>query len=308
MNASWPSGYIPDVTGKVVVVTGANSGLGLETTRVLAAHGARVLMACRNAEKAERAADEIRAAAPKGSVEVRSLDLASLESVRAFAAGVRATEARLDLLVDNAGLMATDEACTADGFEMQLGVNHLGHFVLAAELMPLLRAAPASRVVTVSSMGHRMGRMHFDDLMWEHHRYHRWPAYFQSKLANLLFTAELQRRLTAAGSTTIALAAHPGATGTDLGAEGSGITNRILTPVYPMLGQSVAGGALPQLRAATDPAAHGGEFYGPRWRISGPPVLETPSRRARRPEDAARLWAASEELTHTRFDVEPAAG
>lgn len=305
MNPSWPSGYTPDVTGKVVVITGANSGLGLEASRVLATNGARVLMACRNQEKAERAAQSCRASAPKGELDVRSLDLASLESVRAFAADVRDTEGRLDLLVNNAGLMATDQSRTADGFEMQLGVNHLGHFALSAELMPLLLATPGSRVVTVSSMGHRMGRMRFDDLMFDRRRYHRWPAYFQSKLANLLFTAELQRRLIAAGAPTVALAAHPGTTSTDLGAEGSGITNRLLAPIYPFVGQSVEGGALPLVRAATDPAAHGGAFYGPRWLMSGRPVLETPSRRARRPEDAARLWAMSEDLTGTTFDPAP---
>lgn len=307
MNTTWPSGYTPDVTGKVVVVTGANSGLGLEIARVLATNGARVLMACRNQEKAERAAETCRASEPKGELDVRSLDLASLESVRALAADVRRTETRLDLLVNNAGLMATDESRTADGFEMQLGVNHLGHFALTAELMPLLLGTPNSRVVTMSSMGHRMGRMRFDDLMFERNRYYRWPAYFQSKLANLMFTAELQRRLAAAGAPTVALAAHPGATSTDLGVEGTGITNRLMAPLFPIAGQPVGGGALPMLRAATDPAARGGEYYGPRWLMSGRPVPETPSRRARRPADAARLWAMSEELTQTTCDLGGAA-
>ena len=303
MSTSWPSGYTPDVTDKVVIVTGANSGLGLEIARVLATNGARVLMACRNEEKAERAATTLRDSAPRGELDVRTLDLADLESVRALAADVLRTEGRLDLLVNNAGLMATDESRTADGFEMQLGVNHLGHFALTAKLMPLLLTTPGSRVVTMSSMGHRMGRMRFDDLMFERNRYYRWPAYFQSKLANLMFTAELQRRLAAAGASTVALAAHPGATSTDLGGEGTGITNRLMAPLFPIAGQPVEGGALPMLRAATDPAARGGEYYGPRWLMSGRPVPETPSRRARRPADAAKLWAASEELTQTTFDL-----
>ncbi|MCU1457826.1 MAG: short-chain dehydrogenase [Actinomycetia bacterium] len=303
MSNDWPSGYTPDVTGKVVLVTGANSGLGLEVTRVLATNGARVLMACRNQEKAERAAESVRASDPKGEVAVRSLDLASLESVRDFAADTRDTEDHIDLLVNNAGLMATDELRTADGFEMQIGVNHFGHFALTAQLLPLLLASPTSRVVTVSSFGHRMGRMHFDDLMFERHRYSRWPAYFQSKLANLLFSAELQRRLERSGATTVALAAHPGSTSTDLGTEGTGFTNRLIEPLFPLAGQAVEGGALPILRAATDPAARGGEYYGPRWLMSGRPVRETPSRRARSTADAARLWTISEALTHTTVDL-----
>ncbi len=301
MSDNWPSGYTPDVTGKVVIVTGANSGLGLEVTRVLATNGARVVMACRNLEKAERAAATVRASNPKGSVEVRPLDLSSLDSVRDFAAGVRGTESRIDVLVNNAGLMATDRSLTVDGFEMQLGVNHLGHFALTAELLPLLLAADGSRVINVSSMGHRTGRMQFDDLMCEHRRYHRWPAYFQSKLANLLFTLELERRLVEAGVATAALAAHPGSTSTDLGTEGTGFTNKLIEPLFPLAGQSVEGGALPILRAATDPAARGGEYYGPRWYMSGRPVRETPSRRARNLGDAARLWAMSEQLTGATY-------
>ncbi len=289
-------------------MTGANSGLGLATAEIFARGGARVLLACRNAARAEAAVGEIRAeAAGPVEVEVVTLDLASLDSIRVAAESVRSNEPRLDLLVNNAGLMAIDQSETADGFEMQFGVNHLGHFALTCQLLPLLLSTPHSRVVTVSSMGHRVGRLRLDDLFFEKRGYDRWRPYFQSKLANLLFTSELQRRLAGAGAATIGLSAHPGASETDIAAEGSGVANsaielaaRRIQPFIP-LAQPARLGALPVLRAATDPEARGGQFYGPLWMIRGHPRLETPSRRARQMDDAMRLWERSEELTGVTF-------
>jgi protochlorophyllide reductase len=299
----WTETDVPSLTGKVALVTGANSGLGLETARILAHHGARVLLACRNETKAEAAAETIRSSAP-GDVDlaVVPLDLADLGSIAAAAEQVIAQEARLDLLLNNAGLMAVDRATTADGFEMQLGVNHLGHFALTARLAPLVLTTPGSRIVTMSSMGHRAGRLKIDDLFFERRGYDRWRPYFQSKLANLLFTAELHRRLTEAGSPTIALAAHPGGSHTDLGFEGSGLSNRLMRPGVALM-QSAAAGAMPFVRAATDPEAKGGQFYGPRWIVRGHPVVETPSRRARSADDARALWQASEDLTGLTVDI-----
>ena len=304
MTDRWTSTDIPDLSGRTALVTGANAGLGLEISRVLARRGARVLMACRNQQKAEAAAAELRADHPTGLVEVRSLDLARIATIDELAAQLLEEETTLDLLVNNAGLMAVDESRTEDGFETQFGVNHLGHFVLTSALMPLLLSTDRSRVVSMSSMGHRAGRMNFEDPMFERHTYRRWPAYFQSKLANLLFSSELNRRLTAAGRSTISVAAHPGGTRTDLGTEGSGLTNRLMSTVVPVTTQPVSAGALPALRAATDPAVIGGEFYGPRFLVRGSSaVRETPSRRARNTLDAERLWQLSEKLTGRTIEI-----
>lgn len=301
MTTRWTLADVPDLTGRVAVVTGANSGLGLQVAKDLAGAGARVVMACRNERKAAVAIDDVRSTSPRGSVEFLALDLADLASVRAAADDLRSRTDRLDVLGNNAGLMATDELRTADGFEMQIGVNHLGHFALTGLLLPLLRATPGARVVNHSSMGHRPGRMHLDDLNCERRRYHPWGAYFQSKLANLLFTLELQRRLTRAGADVVALTAHPGGTRTDLGAEGSGLLNRLALAASPLWGQHVSVGALPFVRACTDPAATGGEFFGPRWLVRGLPRSETPSRRARDEQAARRLWTLSEDLTDVRY-------
>ena len=243
------------------------------------------MLACRNTTKADATAAAIRERTPATTVRVGALDLADLDSVAAFAA---TQTGRLDLLVNNAGLMAIDEARTAQGVEMQFGVNHLGHFALTARLLPLLLATPGSRVATMSSMGHRGARgLPYD----------RWQAYFHSKLANLLFTAELQRRLAAADAATIAVAAHPGASNTDLGTEGSGLSNLGLRLV-PFIGQPAELCARPMLRALTDPAVRGGEFYGPRFLAFGAtPMRETPSRAARDAAAARRLWDQSVELS-----------
>jgi NAD(P)-dependent dehydrogenase (short-subunit alcohol dehydrogenase family) len=294
---SWSPADIPDLTGRVAVVTGANAGLGRDVAAALAARHAHVVLACRTVSKAETAAAGIRETTPDARLEVRRLDLADQDSVRNFADGLLAAHSRLDLLVNNAGLMAIDEARTTSGVEMQFGVNHLAHFALTARLLPALLATPDSRVASMSSMGHRMARGTADPLL--HRPYQRWQAYFQSKLANLLFTAELQRRLAEAGAGTIAVAAHPGGSRTDLGTEGSGLLNRAMASVVtPMLLQPAEVGARPMLRAVTDPSVRGGEFYGPRFLVRGAAaVRETPSRAARNAAAARRLWDLSAELT-----------
>jgi len=298
----WTVADVPDQRGRTALVTGANAGLGFEIAAALAASGATVVLGCRNQAKAEVAAAALGRRAPGATVDIVPLDLASLDSVRAAAAAVRAGHPRLHLLANNAGVMATDAARTADGFELQFGVNHLGHFALTLELLPLLVAADGARIVTMSSMAHRVGRLHLEDLNADRRPYRRWPAYCQSKLANLAFTAELHRRLMQRHPATLTLAAHPGASTTDLGSEGSSLSNRMLAPLA-VGGQSATAGAAPFLRAATDPDARGGQFYGPRWMLRGPAVLETPSRRARRAADALALWDASEALTGLRFDT-----
>jgi NAD(P)-dependent dehydrogenase (short-subunit alcohol dehydrogenase family) len=295
----WSEGDIPDLSGRVAIVTGANRGLGREVTRYLAGRGARVIMACRDEAAGEEASAALRAEHPAATLEVRPLDLGNLASVEKFAAGLTG-EPRLDLLGNNAGLMAVDRGLTADGFETHMGVNHLGHFALTVRLLPLLRSTAGSRVVTMSSVVARVGRVDLGDLMWERRPYDRWQAYFQSKLANLLFTFELDRRLRATGAPTAALAAHPGGSRTRLGHKGGHWTNR-LVPAWNQFFHSAAHGALPFVRAATDPAARAGEYYGPQLQVWGPPMRERPSRQSRDPELAAALWERSEELTGCSF-------
>jgi len=295
----WSGDDVPDLAGRVAVVTGANRGLGREITRYLAARGARVILACRDEVAGEATATVLRAEHPGAALEVRALDLASLASVEKFAAGL-AGEPRLDVLGNNAGLMAVDRGLTADGFELHMGINHLGHFALTLRLLPLLRATDGSRVVSMSSMVARLGHVDLDDLLWERRPYDRWQAYFQSKLANLLFTFELDRRLRSAGAATAALAAHPGGSRTGLGDEGRSWSNRLL-PTWKLFAQSAAHGALPFVRAATDPGAQAGEYYGPQFQVWGPAVRERPSRAARDPEVAAGLWDRSEALTGMRL-------
>lgn len=298
----WTAADIPDQTGRTVVITGANSGLGRASASMLAGAGAHVVMACRNPDKAARAASDLRSAHPHASIEVRELDLASLASVRSFAAGLVETGLVVDVLMNNAGIMAVDQGTTADGFEMQFGVNHLGHFALTGLLLPLLGSNPGgARIVNVSSMGHRAGRMSLDDPNAERRNYRRWPAYFQSKLANLLFTAELHGRLSSARSGVVALAAHPGTATTELGKVGSSASNWVLRRAFGAAVRGAEPGALSQVRAATDPAARGGDYFGPRWMVAGRPQLETPSRRARNADDARRLWEISERLTGVQY-------
>ena len=294
---TWSLADMPDQTGRTAVVTGANAGLGFEIAKALAGAGARVVLACRNEQRATAAAERIRTEHAHAEVETMALDLADLSSVRAFATAITARTDRLDLLANNAGLMALDRSTTVDGFETQFGVNHLGHFALTGLVLPLLAATPGARVVSMSSMGHRPGRFHADDPNAQHRRYSRWGAYFQSKLANLLFTAELQRRLTAAGLDAMAVAAHPGASRTDLGVEGSSVLNKVFGPLGWMYTQSAARGALPFLYASTAPDVSGGSYWGPRFMMWGAPRRETPTRRARDPRAAADLWRVSVDLT-----------
>jgi NAD(P)-dependent dehydrogenase (short-subunit alcohol dehydrogenase family) len=298
-NGHWTGADIPDLTGKTAVVTGANSGLGFETARALAARGAAVVLACRDAGKADDAAGRIRAAIPAADLATLRLDLGSLASVRDAAARLRSGRARIDLLINNAGVMAPPYGHTQDGFELQFGVNHLGHFALTGLVLDMLLAAPGSRVVTVSSNGHRVGDIYFDDLAFER-GYRPMRAYGQSKLANLMFTYELQRRLAAAGSTTIALAAHPGTAATELERH-LPFGMRMLSPLAPH--QRADRGALPVLRAAADPAARGGDYYGPGGlgQFTGYPVLVASSRRSHDAAAQRRLWQVSERLTGVTY-------
>jgi len=303
----WTAADVPDQSGRTAVVTGASGGLGLETAEVLAGHGAAVVLAGRDLGKTERAADRIRSAAAGASVLVVHLDLASLASVREAAGQIRAACPSLDLLINNAGVMAIPREVTEDGFERTLATNHLGHFALTGLLLGRMLDTPGSRVVTVSSNGHRMGDgvMHFEDLQLEH-GYQPWPAYYRSKLANLLFTYELQRRLTGAGAATMALAAHPGNARTDLWRHSrldQALYRPGLSPLTFWFAQSAHMGALATLRAATDPAAAGGEYYGPpgRQQFTGHPVRVESSAQSHDEADAARLWAISEEMTGVSY-------
>ncbi|CAN5821413.1 oxidoreductase [soil metagenome] len=303
--AAWTSADIPDQSGRVALVTGANSGLGLRTSLALAAKGARVLMGCRNEAKAATARQQVAKAG--GEAEVVALDLADLSSVQACAEAVASQVDHLDLLVNNAGVLAHPHRLTADGFEMQFGTNHLGHFALTGRLLPTLLAAEGPRVVTVSSSAHKMGRMQWDDLMFER-RYRKWLAYGQSKLANLLFTFELDRRAAAAGTPLLAAAGHPGYANTHLqtaGPEisGSNLMVRGFELGNRLLAQSDEMGALPQLYAATMPDVVGGEYFGPDrlGEIRGHPTRVRATSKARDGADGTRLWSISEELTGVTY-------
>ncbi|PZG24289.1 short-chain dehydrogenase [Micromonospora craterilacus] len=301
----WTYDDIPDQRGRTAIVTGANTGIGFETARMLAGKGARVVLACRDSAKGAAAVGRLRAEVPAGEVTCALLDLADLDSVAAFAAAYRADHDRLDLLINNAGVLYPPLRRTWQGFELQFGTNHLGHFALTGHLLPVLLATPAARIVSVASNAHRTGRIDFDDLNWQRRRYQRFVAYSQSKLANLLFTLELHRRLTGAGSPVRATAAHPGWTYTGQGRDSDGLVNA----VGRFFAMKVHDGALPTLRAATDPDAEGGSYWGPahRFEYAGPPV---PATRTKRAEDAAvarRLWAESERLTGVPITLAPVA-
>lgn len=305
MSEKWTEHDVPGQEGRVAVVTGANTGLGFETARVLAARGASVVLAVRDVEKGKRAADRIAETAPGADLAIQQLDLTSLESVRVAAAELRARHPKIDLLINNAGVMYPPRQTTRDGFELQFGTNHLGHFALTGLLLDRLLPVPGSRVVTISSVGHRIrARIHFDDLQWGR-SYDRVAAYGQSKLANLMFTYELQRRLTAHGSTTVAVAAHPGFADTDL-VRNSPAAFRLLAPaIAPVISQNPAMGALPTLRAATDPGVLGGQYYGPDGpgQTRGYPRPVTSSTQSYDVAVQQRLWATSEELTRVTFPV-----
>ncbi|MCU0268246.1 MAG: oxidoreductase [Acidimicrobiales bacterium] len=299
---------VPDQSGRVVVITGANSGIGYQAALRLAQAGAEVVLACRNPAKAAEAETRILAGAADAEVRVVELDLASQASVRTAAEQLRADYERIDLLVNNAGVMAIPRRETVDGFETQLATNHLGHFALTGLLLDRVLAAPDSRIVTVSSTAHRMGRIRFDDLQGAG-RYQNWRAYGQSKLANLLFAFELQRRLSASGAATLSLAVHPGWSATHLQTSGRGVTSG---PMHAMtslanrvFAQSDAMGALPTLYAATAADVEPGGFYGPGglFEVQGMPERVDSTSAAKDPDVARRLWEVSEDLTGVRYEL-----
>jgi NAD(P)-dependent dehydrogenase (short-subunit alcohol dehydrogenase family) len=304
---SWSSDDIPDQTGRIAIVTGANGGLGLETARELARRGASVVMAVRDMEKGERAHASIMGEIPDAVLELRRLDLASLDSVRSFAQGVTADHPTLSLLINNAGIMAVPHGYTADGFELQFGTNHLGHFALTALVLPALLRDAGARVVSVTSTA-RHFRFPLDraDVNLEA-RYDPWRAYGRSKMADMDFALELDRRLKSAGSTVAGLAVHPGFTSSDLQARSArvrpGWSQRFFARTVRWVGMTPAHGALPTLRAATDPEAAGGELYTPRWVNWGPPVRRPITGWINRPADREKLWQVSTVLTGIDFDV-----
>jgi NAD(P)-dependent dehydrogenase (short-subunit alcohol dehydrogenase family) len=305
----WTTDDIPDLSGRTAVVTGANSGLGFESSLALARAGAEVVLACRDQAKGADALDRITRAVPAATVHLMPLDLADLASVRTFAAGIHDTYGGLDILLNNAGVMAIPRRETADGFEMQLGTNHLGHFALTGLLLDSLLARPGARVVTVSSAVAQVGRIRFDDLQGTR-KYGKWSAYSQAKLANQLFALELDRRATRAGVDLVSVAAHPGYAATNLQSvgpqmSGSGLMERLSDLGNSIFGQSAAGGALPSLYAATAPDVSGGRYFGPDGFMAqrGAPKAVSFVKAAKDPAAAARLWDVSEALTGTRFDA-----
>jgi NAD(P)-dependent dehydrogenase (short-subunit alcohol dehydrogenase family) len=303
----WTAKEIGDQSGRVAVVTGANSGLGYITALELARNGARVVLACRDDVRGKEAIARLIAAVPTADVELRALDMADLSSIRSFADGIQASYPAVDLLINNAGVMAIPRRETADGFEMQFGTNHLGHFALTGLLLPMLVDTSGARVVTVSSTAHKPGSIDFDDIMHES-RYRKWGAYSDSKLANLLFAFELQRRLSATESPLISVAAHPGTASTNLvkpGAQGNPLKSVVMTVGVRLVGQSDAQGALPQLYAATAPDVRGGEYYGPNGLAEsrGYPKKVDSNSASKDPETATRLWALSEDLTGVTYDA-----
>ncbi|CAN5689482.1 SDR family NAD(P)-dependent oxidoreductase [soil metagenome] len=302
----WTESDVPDQSGRVAIVTGSNTGLGYETARVLAARGAHVVLAVRDVAKGQAAAAKIVGLSPRADVKVQPLDLGSLQSVRTAAEELKAAYPRMDLLINNAGVMyPSPRQTTKDGFELQFGTNHLGHFALTGLVLDHLLPVPGSRVVVVASMAHRIqAAIHFDDLQWER-GYHRVAAYGQAKLANLMFAYDLQRRLAAKNEPTISVAAHPGVSDTELTRHLPGF----LTPLYnlaaPLVTNSAQLGALPTLLAATDPTVQGGQYYGPDGfqELRGHPKLVNSTAQSHDEALQKRLWTVSEELTGVTFPV-----
>lgn len=305
MTKHWTQNNIPDLQGKTIIVTGGNSGLGYESVKAFAQSGAKVVLACRDIIKGEKAKSEIMKAKPLGEIVVMKIDLMDLKSIRAFAQQFKSDFTQLDVLMNNAGIMATPNFKTNDGFEAQLGTNHLGHFALTGLLIDLIKATPNSRVVNVSSLAHKSGVIDFDDLMFERGRkFKSMRAYGQSKLANLLFTYELQRFFESNQFESIAVAAHPGGSNTRLASHlEENWFLRKLSPVLRGIMQSAAKGALPQLRASVDAGAKGGEYYGPGGfgEVSGYPVLVKSTPASHHLGDAKKLWKVSEKLTGVSF-------
>ena len=305
----WTADQIPDLKGKTAIVTGANSGLGYDTALELARHGAHVVLACRSRDKTEKAMEEMRKSAPQAQIEFMALDLSDLASVRSFAKAFLAKHARLDLLCNNAGVMALPFGKTKDGFEMQIGTNHLGHFALTGLLLGTLQSTPGSRVMNVASLAHNWTRaLDLDDLNWERKRYSKWDAYGKSKLANLTYTFELDRRLKKSGSNVMTVAAHPGYSATNLmfvgpAQEKSALGKFIMDAGNALFAQSAAMGALPSLYAATMPDVQGADYIGPDGfqQLKGYPKKVGCRKIARDPEIGARLWQLSEKLTGVSY-------
>ena len=299
---SWALDRIPDLAGQVALVTGANSGIGFETAHALARHGAETVLACRDPDKVASAVARIRAEIPEARLHALSLDLADLDAVAMGAATFVRRFTRLDILICNAGVMVPPYGQTKQGFELQFGTNHLGHFALVGRLMPSLMASGQARVVVVSSLAALFGQIDFDDLQWQRRRYAKWPAYGQSKLANLVFALELARRLAAAESAVSAFAAHPGGAMTNLQRN----LGWLRVPLRnPLIAGSALHGALPSLRAATDPDAHNGSYWGPSGWIGlhGSPVMLRIPERALNPATADRLWCVSEALSEVSYPL-----
>jgi NAD(P)-dependent dehydrogenase (short-subunit alcohol dehydrogenase family) len=303
--SKWTESDVPDQSGRIAIVTGANTGLGFETAKVLAAKGAQVVIAVRDTEKGKAAAAQIVGNVPHADVAVQPLDLGSLQSVRAAADELKAAYPRIDLLINNAGVMYPPKQTTSDGFELQFGTNHLGHFALTGLLLDHLLPVEGSRVVVVASIAHNIrAGIHFDDLQWER-SYNRVSAYGQSKLSNIMFAYELQRRLATAAANTIAVAAHPGVSNTELMRHLPGTTLPAFNKLAGLVTNSPAMGALATLRAATDPAVTGGQYYGPDGfrELWGHPVLVDSNKQSRDVAVQERLWGVSEELTGVRFPI-----
>jgi len=304
---NWTITDIPDLTGKTVIVTGGNSGLGFESVKAFALKGARVIMACRSMAKGEEAKKQIIKFLPTADIIVMELDLTDLKSIRNFTSKFKQNHSRLDVLLNNAGIMMVPYGLTVDGFENQLGTNHLGHFALTGLLLGVLKNTPSSRVVNVSSMAHRNGKMDFNNLMYTDGKdYSSVKAYSRSKLSNLLFTYELQRFFDKNKIGTIALAAHPGFSDTNLV---NHLTKkwyyRVLKPLVFKVAQPASLGVLPQIRASVDPNAKATEFYGPdgKHQMSGYPVVVKPKETAYNTENARKLWEASEKLTSVIYSL-----
>lgn len=306
----WTEKSVPDQSGKRILITGANSGIGFEAARVLAQQGAQVILACRNEDKALAAMARIRQIFPRANLQFMALDLGSQQSIRALVTLFFEQYDSLDILINNAGVMWLPESRTVDGFESQLGTNHLGHFALTGLLLPALLKTPGARVVTISSIAHKDGNIHFDDL-WLEQGYGKQKAYAQSKLANLLFARELQRRLTDAGSSVLSVAAHPGVASTHLAVPGfeqggQNLLAKLMQILTPVVAQSALKGALPTLYAATSHEVEGGEYYGPSgfYEAFGYPGKATSTRRSKNQETWRRLWDVSENLTGVHYDFQ----
>jgi NAD(P)-dependent dehydrogenase (short-subunit alcohol dehydrogenase family) len=306
---AWASDDIPDLSGKTIIVTGGNSGIGYEAALEFARKRAKVVLACRDLGKARTAAAQITASSPTADVEVMALDLSSLASIRGFSDAFHLRHPALHVLCNNAGVMAIPYRLTTDGFEMQFGTNHLGHFALTGLLLGRLLTTKGARVVNVSSTGHRLGRIRFDDLQWKNN-YSKWRAYGQSKLANLLFTLELQRRADVAGAKLLSVACHPGYAATNLQAvgprmQGSSLLERLTEVGNKYLAQSAAMGALPTEYAAVAPEVHGGDYIGPDGFAEqhGHPKKVGRSAAARDAASAKKLWDVSEQLTDVHYDA-----